>query len=150
MPIIHLTTTINAPIKKCFDLARSIDFHTSSLATTDEKAIAGKTAGLIHLGEWVTWRAKHFGIYQTLTSTVIAMDAPWYFADEMTEGIFTKMLHCHFFEKHGDITIMEDYFEYQSPLGWIGLVVDKIILKNYMTALLEKRNLHLKSTAERN
>jgi hypothetical protein len=62
MPKIELTTHINAPIGRVFDLSRSIDLHMESTKKTGEKAIAGKTSGLIELGETVIWRAKHFGI----------------------------------------------------------------------------------------
>ncbi|WP_245856885.1 SRPBCC family protein [Mucilaginibacter auburnensis] len=61
---------INAPIKKCFDFARSIDLHIESTKQTGEKAIAGKTSGLIGLGETVTWRAQHFGVWQNLTTKI--------------------------------------------------------------------------------
>jgi len=58
---------INAPIERCFDLARDIDFHQRSLTDTGERAIGGVTSGLIALGETVTWEATHFGVRQRLT-----------------------------------------------------------------------------------
>lgn len=64
MPVIILTTTINAPIERCFDLSRSIDLHMASTTKTNERAIAGVTKGLINKGEQVTRLAKHFGIDQ--------------------------------------------------------------------------------------
>lgn len=48
MPTIQLETIIDADIKICFDLSRSIDLHQISTAKTNEKAIAGVTAGLIN------------------------------------------------------------------------------------------------------
>ena len=63
MPEIKLQTYINADIQVVFDLARSIDLHTISTAHPHEKAIAGKTSGLISLGEEVTWKARHFGFF---------------------------------------------------------------------------------------
>jgi hypothetical protein len=65
---IDLTTIINAPIEICFDLSRSIDLHQQSTQQTHEKAIAGRTTGLIELNEFVTWQATHFLITQKLTS----------------------------------------------------------------------------------
>ncbi len=55
MPIIKLETFINAPKDIVFDLARSIDLHLISTEQTSEKAIAGKTSGLIEIDESVTW-----------------------------------------------------------------------------------------------
>jgi hypothetical protein len=72
MPIIRLQTIIHAPQKIVFDLSRNIDLHQVSPAQTGEKAIAGRTSGLIEQGETVTWQAKHFGVVQQLTSKITA------------------------------------------------------------------------------
>jgi hypothetical protein len=55
MVIIRIETIINADIQTCFNLSRNMDFHKASMEYSNEKAIAGKTYGLIELGEWVTW-----------------------------------------------------------------------------------------------
>ncbi len=91
MPKILLETHIKAPINRVFDLARSIDLHEKSTSQTKEKAIAGKTSGLLGLGETVTWRAKHLGIYQTLTVEMIACQRPHSFTDKMIQGAFKSM-----------------------------------------------------------
>lgn len=49
MPVVRITTKVNAPIQVVFDLSRSIDLHKISTAHTNEEAIAGKTSGLIGL-----------------------------------------------------------------------------------------------------
>ncbi|BAO77479.1 SRPBCC family protein [Winogradskyella sp. PG-2] len=82
MPTIEIKTLIKADLKTCFDLSRNIDFHQESLVHLNEKAIAGKTSGLIELDEWVTWEAKHFGITQKLTSKIAVFESPNYFVDE--------------------------------------------------------------------
>ena len=64
MPKIELKTLVKAPKQIIFDLSRSIDLHKISTANTKEEAIRGTVAGLIDMGETVTWRAKHLGIYQ--------------------------------------------------------------------------------------
>ena len=72
----RIITQIAAPIEVCFDLARDIDFHTRSLSHTGERAIAGRTTGLIDLGESVTWEARHLGIRHQLPSKVAAFARP--------------------------------------------------------------------------
>ena len=67
MPSIKIQTKINAPIEVVFDLSRNITLHEISTGNSNEKAIAGVTHGLINLNETVTWRAKHFGVYQRMT-----------------------------------------------------------------------------------
>jgi ligand-binding SRPBCC domain-containing protein len=150
MPCIVLKTGINAPAKRCFDLARSIDLHKESTAHTDEQAIAGKTQGLISKGEYVTWRAKHFGFYQTLTTHITEFTPYTSFTDEMTEGAFKYIKHLHTFELNGTSTIMTDEFYFSSPLGIVGRIFDKLVLKSYLEKLLAKRNSTIKLYAETN
>lgn len=93
MPTIYLTTEINAPVQRCFDLSRSIDLHVLSTRKTHEKAVAGVMSGLIGLNEVVTWRARHFGIWQQLTTRITAFNAPVFFEDQMVRGAFKKIRH---------------------------------------------------------
>ncbi|GAA3963716.1 SRPBCC family protein [Mucilaginibacter dorajii] len=148
MSIIELATHINAPIAKCFDLARSIDMHVNSMQQSGETAVGGRVSGLIELGESVTWRAKHFGIRQTLTSKVTEMEYPSYFTDEMVEGAFKAFRHEHYFYAIGNQTLMKDVFTFDAPLGFLGLIADFLFLKNYMRRLLEQRNEVIKQAAE--
>lgn len=148
MPKITISTEINAPIQRCFDLARSIDLHQYTSARTGEKAIAGKTKGLINKGETVTWKAKHFGIVQTLTSEISEMNPPFMFEDRMLKGAFKKIQHQHLFEEKDGKTIMVDVFEFESPLGILGKVFNRLILTDYMNRFLEERNQQIKKVAE--
>lgn len=148
MPKIHLKTFIKAKKELVFDLSRSVDLHLLSTKITNEKAIAGKTSGLMELNDTVTWRAKHLGIYQNLTSKITEFEEPNYFADEMVKGAFKSFKHQHFFDKSEDGTLMTDVFTYESPLGLLGKLADKVFLKNYLTSFLIKRNGVIKECAE--
>lgn len=148
MPTIQLTTVINAERQLVFDLARSLDLHQISTQKSNETAIAGRTSGLIELNESVTWRAKHFGIYQTLSSKIIEFKSPELFTDEMVHGAFKSFKHQHIFESSGDITQMKDIFDYTSPLGFLGRFADRLFLKRYMIKLLTERNQVIKEYAE--
>lgn len=148
MSIIHLQTVIKADIQTVFDLARDIDLHQKSTFKTGEKAIAGRTSGLIEQGETVTWRAKHLGFYQTHTSEIINMEKPDQFTDIMLKGTFKSLRHQHVFRQEGENTVMTDIFEFESPLGIIGKLFNRFFLKNYMTGFLLERNKLIKATAE--
>lgn len=148
MPRIKIQTQIKADIEVVFDLSRSIDLHVVSTEQSNEKAIGGKTTGLIGLSESVTWRAKHFGVYQNLTSKITEFEKPTYFADEMQKGAFKSFRHEHHFTHNKDGILTTDIFEYTSPLGFIGHLADKLFLKKYMINLLEKRNHVIKEYAE--
>jgi ligand-binding SRPBCC domain-containing protein len=148
MPLIELTTVINAPLQRCFDLARSIDFHQATTARTNEKAIAGTTQGLIRKGEWVTWRARHFGVRQQLTSVISEMKIPFFFEDRMIKGAFKSICHKHLFEVKDDQTIMKDEFAFEAPFGIIGKLFCKLVLTRYLERFIKERNRMLKETAE--
>lgn len=148
MPIIRLQTEIEAQIEIVFDLSRSIDLHKISTRHTKETAVAGTTSGLIEINESVTWRAKHLGVYQNLTSKITAFRRPSYFTDEMTKGAFRRFKHQHHFVNLSGKTLMTDILDYKSPLGILGKAADKLFLVNYLTNLLNKRNQVIKEFAE--
>ena len=148
MPRIELTTVINSIIEICYDLSRSIDLHKISTARTNEKAVEGRTTGLINLNEIVTWQATHFGITQKLTSKITAFERPKLFIDEQTKGIFKSIIHEHKFEEIGNKVIMTDIFEFHSPLGILGQIFNKLVLTNYLKNLLIDRNQIIKEYAE--
>jgi ligand-binding SRPBCC domain-containing protein len=95
---IHLTTVINAPVERVFDLSRSINLHKISVAHTEEKVIGGVMSGLIKENETVTWQAKHLFKLRQFTSKITAMKIPEYFIDEMIKGDFKSFLHQHNFK----------------------------------------------------
>ncbi|AXT19970.1 cell division protein [Flavobacteriaceae bacterium AU392] len=150
MPLIEIKTLIDSDIKICFDLSRNIDLHKQSLQHSNEKAIAGKTSGLIELGESVTWKAKHFGITQKLTSKITEFNSPNFFVDEMVSGAFKSFRHEHIFKENNGKTIMIDKFYFEAPYGILGQLVNWLFLKKYITQLLKTRNKFLKGIAENN
>lgn len=148
MPIINLKTDIKANKNIVFDLSRSIDLQSKFNRFSNEKAVAGKTSGLIGLNETVTYRGKHLGVWQNLTSRVTDFDPPHFFADEMEKGAFKSMRHEHYFSSTEEGTIMKDVFEFQAPLGILGILANELFLKTYMTNFLNGRNRTIKEYAE--
>jgi len=150
MANIELKTTINAPIERCFLLSLSVDLHQLSTEETNERAIAGVTSGIMKLNDTVTWRAKHFGVYQNLTTKITAYHSPTFFVSEMVKGAFKKMHHQHLFERKENETVMTDIFVVEAPFGILGRLFTKVILKEYMKGFLIKRNNTIKQIAEGN
>ena len=150
MPTIHLTTFINAPVQRVFDLSRSINLHKKSQERTGEVAVAGTTSGLINLNETVTWQAKHLGKKRLLKIKISALDSPATFTDEMIEGDFKYMKHEHHFKQVENGTIMIDLFYFETPYGMIGKILNRVYLTRYLRRLLEQRNRVIKDYAESN
>ena len=148
MALIQLTTRIVAPAERVFDLARSIDAHMASTSQSGERAVEGRTSGLIEEGETVTWEATHFGVKQRLKVKMTKVERPFVFEDEMVAGAFSSMSHQHRFEEINGETEMSDRFEFRAPLGFLGRLAERLFLTKYMTSFLKKRNEELKEMAE--
>lgn len=151
MVIIRTEILISAPIHICFDLARNIDIHTQTVwKHTQERAVEGTIEGMISEGETVTFQARHFFIRQELTSKITEFKRPYYFTDQMIKGVFKSLRHEHFFEDRIEKTLMKDIMIFEAPLGIVGWIVERLILKRYMKQFLEHRNNQLKIIAEEN
>lgn len=148
MPVLELKTLVKSDLETCFDLSRSIDFHQLSTSKTNEKAVAGRTSGLIEMGETVTWEATHFGMRQRLTSKITAYDRPYHFRDEQVKGAFKSIRHDHYFEYVNGEVLMTDTFEFEAPFGILGKWFNKLLLSSYMMRFLVERNQLIKAFSE--
>jgi hypothetical protein len=146
-------TIIDAPIERCFDLARSVEVHLVANVHSGEQALAvdGITSGLPELSQQVTWRAKHFGTWQNLTSKFTAMQFPTYFQATMVNGIFRSMQADHYFRTlPTGATELKDLFRVAAPLPILGPIAETLFLRRYMLSLLRERNAVIKQIAESN
>jgi ligand-binding SRPBCC domain-containing protein len=151
MVTLEEVTVIKAPIERCFDLSRSVEVHLAGNDGHGEAVVdrAGVTSGLIGMGERVTWRAKHLGVWQHLTSEITAMESPTYFQDTMVQGAFRFMQHDHYFRSLSSCeTEMKDVFCFAAPLPVLGRLAEVMFLRRYMRVLLHERNVVLKRIAE--
>lgn len=127
--------------RELFDISLDIDAHVSSMQQSGERAIAGVTSGTIGLGETVTWRARHFGIWFTMTSKITALEYPTRFVDEQARGPFTVFRHEHRFDSVGAGCRMTDTLTVGSPV--FGRLVERWILVPYLRRLIAARNAQL-------
>lgn len=149
MQTIRIETFIAAPPERCFDAARDLDLHRESMAHTGERAVAGRTSGLIELGEEVTWRARHFFVTQHFTSKITAFDRPRHFQDAMQRGAFRSFVHDHTFEARDGGTLMTDVLVFAAPLGFLGRIAEALVLRRYLTRLLQARAKAISAILER-
>jgi ligand-binding SRPBCC domain-containing protein len=148
MPTIRIATSIDAPPERCFDLARDVGAHVRSTASTGERAVGGVTEGLLALGDEVTWEARHLGVTQRLTARIARFERPTVFEDVMVRGAFASLRHVHEFVPRDGGTTMVDTFTFESPLGPLGAIVDRLFLAGYMRRFLVSRAEELKRMAE--
>lgn len=149
MTSLVVVTRIEAPIERCFDLARSIEAHNESAAFTEERAVApGRTSGLLEAGDTVIFEGVHFGVRQRVTAKILEMVRPHLFVDELVESAFRSMRHIHDFREIGGATIMTDALEWRSPFGPLGMVADALVIKSHMRSFLVRKQGNLKRMAE--
>lgn len=127
--------------ERLFEVSLSIDEHLGSMAESGERAIGGVTTGAISLGETVTWRARHFGIWFTMTSRITEHDRPGRFVDEQVAGPFRSFRHVHEYREEGRTTVMTDAITLASPV--LGRLAEKLVLVPYLRRLIRQRNRHL-------
>ncbi|HWT33320.1 MAG TPA: SRPBCC family protein [Microbacterium sp.] len=139
-----LVTETPYPVEALFDVSLDIDAHMASMAASGESAVAGVTSGRIGLGETVTWRARHFGVWFTMTSKITALERPTSFVDQQVRGPFRMFVHEHTFEPLGDGSRMTDRITVGSPV--LGRLAERAILVPYLRRLIRKRNAHLLAT----
>lgn len=147
---ILLETRINASVEKCFDLARSIDFHLESARTTREQAVDGVTTGLISLGQEVEWKARHLGLWWRMRVKITEFDPPRRFQDTMIRGPFRSFSHDHTFDPCVSGTLMTDVVRFQSYVSVLGTLLDRLVVGQYLRRFLLSRNIKLKAAAEAN
>jgi ligand-binding SRPBCC domain-containing protein len=133
---------------RCFLLSLNVDLHMDSTARTREQAIAGVTRGLIGYGESVTWEGRHFGFLLRHTSEIVSYEAPKFFCDVMTAGMFKSFRHDHSFAEVAGETVMQDVLQFAAPLGWLGALTEKLVLRRYFEGFLRERNAVIKQVAE--
>ena len=132
-----------------FDLSLSIDAHLDSFERSGERAVGGVTHGVIGLGEFVTWRARHFGINWTMTSHITAWERPDRFVDEQQRGPFRSFHHEHRFRSTQGGTEMHDIVTFEAPLGPLGRIAERAVLGWYLRRLIDVRNQFLVTEAKR-
>lgn len=149
MPRFQVETRVAAAPSACFTLSLSVAAHTASMAVAQETAVHSTARDAMRLGDSVTWRARHFGIWFRMTSAITAYEPPARFVDEQVSGPFARWWHEHRFEPvpNGGTHII-DVVNFRSPAGPIGSLVDRAVLSRYLRQLIQDRNAWLKQTLE--
>ena len=135
---------VRAPVADVFDVALDRDVERVAGRRYRVRAAegAGRTSGRNELGERVRWRLRMAGVVPvTHTSSIVELERPRRFVDEMAEGVFVDFRHEHVFEVEGpQMTIMTDRMSWRSPLGALGTVADALYVRRTLRQLLADRN----------
>lgn len=144
MVTIRRTTWVNAPMERCFRLATNAEFNSAA------ESIAAHAAGSddLQLGDTLVWHSWRCGLRLSHTSRIDELRPYTYFREVMVEGGFRKYEHEHHFAPMDDGTRMRDEVHFVSPMGPVGAVMERVLLRKYVMRLLADRHYRLKQTAE--
>ena len=137
------TTRVHASAEEAFSLSLSVEFHLESFAESGERIVGGLKSGELGLHDTVTWQARHFGIWWTMSSVISEYDRPRYFVDQQLKGPFKFFCHEHHFESSVDGCTIRDVVQLDAPFGPLGAIVQKLILNRYVEDLIDLRNAQL-------
>lgn len=107
-------TSLPVDCATAFDLSLSIDAHLGSVQRSGERAVGGVTSGVIGLGEFVTWRARHF----------VEIAGPWKGAVEVIH-LDDRCVRMATLDGHMDAGVIEFGFAQDGPVR-VGLTIDSL------------------------
>ncbi len=148
MPFIHITTFVEAPIERVFDLSRSMNLYRKSMQFINGHAVAGTMSGLINEGDTITWKAKYLYKIRVFKMGITDMKPYSFFSEKMIKGDLASLKHEHHFKSIENGTIMIDQLNFEIRYGFAGRLINKLFLTNYIKHLLEHRNEIIKTYAE--
>ena len=79
------------------------------------------------------------GIKLTWVTEITMVKEQRYFIDEQRFGPYTLWHHKHFFEPSENGVLMTDLVHYALPLGFIGRIMNALVVKNKLNEIFEYR-----------
>ena len=73
---------------------------------------------------------------------------PTRFVDQMVAGAFSSLRHIHDFRPDGTVVVMRNTLTWQSPLGPLGVLADRLFLVRYLRSFMIRKQSLLKAEAE--
>jgi ligand-binding SRPBCC domain-containing protein len=165
---IHETTTIQAPIARCFYLSTRVELVKETLGMN---LVGGVTSGHITANSRVVWRGWKFGLPTSHHTLITGFADPHaahlpelhseyehqpvaWFQDSQEKGRFAFFQHDHYFRETTDpstqqpVTTLEDEVRFTLPFGPLGRIVASLVLAPHVQKLCRQRFARIKSLAE--
>ena len=148
MSKIHITSFINAPVERVFNLSRNLAMSKLSFKGRKEQILSSSAANMVTAGETITLRAKHLGKTREITARIIDLKLPEGYTEEQIKGDLKSFRHEYHFKEVDNGTIMIDMVEFEGPRDLLGSIASKFFLKSYIEAIVKKKNELIRQYAE--
>jgi ligand-binding SRPBCC domain-containing protein len=94
----------------------------------------------LDVGTRVELRTKVGPFWVAIVAEHVAYEKNVGFEDVMRKGPFARWHHRHLFFAHPDGCRLRDEIEYAPPLGWLGRLVDPLVVRPKLRRLFEYRH----------
>jgi ligand-binding SRPBCC domain-containing protein len=148
MQKIHITSFINAPIDRVFNLSRNLALSKMAFKGGKEQFLSSSSSNQLAAGETITVRAKHLGKTREITARVTDLNLPDGYTEEQIKGDLKSFRHDYHFKKVDNGTIMIDLVEFEGPRDILGSLAARFFLKSYIESNIKKKNELLRQYAE--
>jgi ligand-binding SRPBCC domain-containing protein len=104
------------------------------------KVVSKNLPQQIHNGLTIQYIVKPLaGIPLKWVSQISAVNAPYMFVDEQLKGPYAYWHHEHTFEEFDGKVLMKDKVIYAIPLGFLGRIANKLIVRNKLEHIFNYR-----------
>lgn len=148
MPTIHLTSHVNAPVERVFQLSRSTSLHKAVARGYKKGRVDGGTEGILETGDKITFSLPFLGRQRVLVSRIERMEAPTMFVSSQVKGPFRAIRHEHHFMPIQNGTLLIDLLEYEPGYGPAGKMADRYLIRPFLKKYLDAKNRVIKQYAE--
>lgn len=105
----------------------------------DFNIISGQSSDM-YPGQVITYTVRPLAGIKTKWVTEISQIAkPNYFVDTQLSGPYKVWHHQHLFRKIENGVLMEDILHYEVPFGWLGDIVNQLIIRKKVQHIFEHR-----------
>lgn len=132
---------INASLKECW----SFFSNPKNLQIITPKSMGFEVTDyddkLIYAGQIIQYKITPLlGIKLNWMTEITVVKENSYFIDEQRFGPYTLWHHKHFFEATANGTQMTDIVHYALPLGFIGRIMNALVVRNELKTIFEYRH----------
>lgn len=148
MTTIRLTTWVNAPVERCFQLATSAAM---SSPVSESLPASGVRIGPLQIGDFIRWQMGLGKARLEYRSRIDVIRPCSYFREVMAaQGVFLYYEHDHHFARMDDGTRVRNEIRFTTRLGVLGRPLELTLFRTGLIQMLARRNARLKRIAESN
>lgn len=149
MAIINITTFIQAPVEKVFELSRNLEMLRKSMVAIQPHITCSSTSnGVLAVGDRTTWKWKFFYKTRVTVLQVTKINSPVLMVQKQVEGNYKTMRMERHFKPCDNGTIMIDVIKFSLKMGMLGALFE-MPLQNHIKKAVKSYARFLKEQAEK-